>query len=202
MKIRYHLRGSHVYRTTKDFDPNGTPTGRLALAMVIDGKVITGKRLKEELEKPLFPDVPFGIGLPLVRPPKSKFDWVYVESEEEENGTIVLKKEWTEVWVISPEMYLTAMEDFREHLKTYLLVAEEYALPNIPDGDDYIWELMDDTKPYRYRYTEIPVEKDKYNGNFFVLKSGDNEAAYDYLTKAYCQSRTPVEKMTQRVVKL
>ena len=172
MKIRYHKKGTNVHRTTKDFDPAGEPLNAYRLCVVKNNSVLTGSRMKTQLMKPLYPDIQFSVALPVVRLPKWHMDWEEV-MELQPEGFYIIKNVYTKVWDITEEQYQESLDRFEAKIREYLQTAREYYLPKIPDSPDYEWEEVDMTKPYRERYTRIPVEVGRYRGNFFRVDQTD-----------------------------
>lgn len=179
MKIRYRKKGTNVWNTTPEFNPEGTPLNHYRLGIIVDGEVKVGDDLMEELLKPNFPDIPFAEGMPVVLLPSGHYEWVE-ELVEQENGTYVLQKVYTWVQDITEDEYQSMLSDLAIYLRQYLVTAQEVYLPYIPDGEDYEWQLVDMSKPYRQRFTPIPVEKGKYRGNVWQVSSEDIVPQYLY----------------------
>ena len=55
------------------------------------------------------------------------------------------------------------------------------------------------TKPYRERYTKIPIEKGKYRGDVMRPVEG-KEWVFGYFAASYGQSRNPLKGITNRIV--
>jgi hypothetical protein len=169
MKIRYYKPGGTRY-TTGDFNPEGTPTGRFRPGLV-RAKILTSTAMLTELGKSLYPDIPFSIALPIVRLPKYHWDVVENVPFPQPDGTIIYKSAYTKVWDVTQEEYELNLQLFEDKLREYLVTAEEMYLPRIPDVG-YIWELVDESKPYPERFTPYTGAR-IFNGNFFRVASID-----------------------------
>jgi hypothetical protein len=196
MKIRYHKDGV-AHLTTKDFNPEGTPLGKFRLG-IQRNKFLTGTALKYELMKPLYPDVPFSVALPVVRKPSTKwgFDWV---DEMQPEGFVIRKKIWTEIPDVTLGEYELNLQLFEAKIREYLKIVEENYLPDVPDSTGYEWELVDMTKPYKDRYELIPVEVGRFNGNFYRESELD---LYQMFVQPCCLSSNPIICLSNKTVKL
>lgn len=172
MKIRYHKVGSPYYNTTKEFNPDGVLLNNYRMAVLKDGKPLTGTAMKAYLERPLFPDIPFSVALPIIRQPKFHYEnyrWIMVLKPD---GTYLKKMTADKVWDITEEEYQASLERFAEVMLQYLVCAQEVALPNIPDVG-YEWEEVFEDRPIRERYVKIPVEVGRFRGNYWQFTDFD-----------------------------
>lgn len=176
MKIRYHKKGTSVWYTTPEFNPDGLPLNKFRLG-IVKGSVKVGNELRMELEKPNFPDIPFTQGLPQVTLPYGHYDFEDVWELQPE-GFYIIKKVYTFIWDVTEEEYREALAAWEMHFRNYLVTAQEYYLPDIPDTPDYEWQLVDMTKPYRYRFTPIPVEHGRFSGNIWKQSEMDIVSHY------------------------
>jgi len=193
MILRYRQPGGNAY--TRTFDENGKALGKFRIAIVRGGKVLTGNALYNELQKSLYPDVPFGVRMPVVKVPKYHWDWVEIEEPQPE-GFIIIKKVYTKVWDVTEEDYQAALLLFEQYLRQWLVFAEEYYLPVIPDSPGTIWELVDMSKPYPERYTRIPVEVGRFRGNFF--KVVDRDELYKFYAVTFGTSSNATYSITRK----
>jgi hypothetical protein len=192
MKIRYHQIGTGVWNTTKEFDPNGTPLNKYRLA-INTGEWLTGNRLLAELMKPLYPDVPFSVRLPLVRLPKFHLEWRWIEEMQPE-GYIVKRHVYTKVWDVTEDEYDLNLSLYEDVLRIYLTVVQEHYLPNIPDSPVFEWQLVNDSNPYKERFTPILVEPGRFRGNFFMPAEVD---LFEYFTIKSATNSNPLLALTK-----
>jgi hypothetical protein len=190
MKIRYYNVNNPGTRwTTREFDENGTITNRYRLGYDVNGDKIVYKQLYTKLCEMGFNDL-----LPTVEIPRYHYDIVEI-MELQENGSYVIKNEYTKVWDVTEDDYMNSLAVFEAVLRVHLLPVKELYFPNIPTGPEWIWESVDMTKPYRYRYT--PREQtDRYKGNVWEECDMDFYNAYNVLAT----STNPSYGISQKVM--
>jgi len=199
MIIRYKKPTSNSWGTTPDFDPAGKALNSYRLGILRDGKVLTGNALMTELQKPLYPNVPFTANLVRVQFPKSHYGIVENVPHETPEGFIIYSDDYTLIWDVTEEEYLAALASFTNHLKTYLVVVREYYLPNIPNEPGTIWQNVDMSKPYRYRYTPYEGDQNLYKGNFY-LPVENMDFVFDVFAKSIGTSSNPLMGITKKTV--
>jgi hypothetical protein len=187
MKIRYYKKGSNVRRTTNEFDPNGTPTGAKRLAVLRDGKYLTSTALFAAME---------GFYFPLVELPRYHWDVVQNVPITQPDGTIILMNVYTKIEDVTQAQYEGNVALFEQALRDNFVFVEEVAMPSIPDVG-YIWEVVDLTKPYQFRYTPFTGDRSLFKGNFYRLAAVD---MYAYFTDRAALSTNPIYTLS-RIIK-
>lgn len=201
MKIRFYEKkyegGSIPAAKTATFNEDGTPKPYFKIAVCDkDGNFYTNWQMLNKLKQSVWPDRPLSSLWPTLPtlPPKT-----YKVMEFIDGGYHLKTYDNPEYPIIKAE-YDALVESFKNAFKVEypeynFCIIQQFWFPIIPGGEDWVWELVDDTKPYHNgRFTKIESVDGLYNGaKWMVVDDFNSDIIQGLVSQLYLS--TPLKGM-------